>query len=47
MTCGFAATVLRHSLTVVSANSDFERLPEVRAFPLESWRSPDITLPDV
>ena len=32
-----AATALRHSLTVVSTDSDFERMRQVREFNLESW----------
>ena len=32
-----AATALCHSLTVVSSDSDFERMREVREFSLESW----------
>lgn len=36
-----ASTALRHSLTVVSADQDFERIREVREFALECWLSPD------
>lgn len=32
-----AATALRHSLTVVSTDSDFERMRQVQEFNLESW----------
>jgi tRNA(fMet)-specific endonuclease VapC len=32
-----AATALQHSLIVVSTDSDFERMRQVREFPLESW----------
>ena len=32
-----AATALRHSLTVVSTDSDFERMRQVREFNIESW----------
>lgn len=36
-----ASTALRHALTVISADSDFQRMQIVRSFPLESWLSPD------
>ncbi|MEH2269826.1 MAG: PIN domain-containing protein [Nostoc sp.] len=32
-----AATVLRHSLTLVSSDSDFERMRQVREIYWESW----------
>lgn len=32
-----AATALRHSLIVVSCDSDFERMQQVREFSCESW----------
>jgi len=32
-----AATAICHSLTVVSSDSDFERMRQVREFNLESW----------
>ena len=32
-----AATALCHSLTIVSSDSDFERMRQVREFNLESW----------
>ena len=40
-----ASTALRHELTLVSADSDFQRMREVRAFSLESWLSPDTPTP--
>ena len=33
------ATTLQHNLTLVSADSDMERIREVQLFSLESWRS--------
>ncbi|WP_254564081.1 type II toxin-antitoxin system VapC family toxin [Oscillatoria sp. HE19RPO] len=35
-----AAISLRNRLTIVSADSDFQRMQAVKALPLESWRSP-------
>jgi tRNA(fMet)-specific endonuclease VapC len=35
-----AAIALRHNFTVVSADSDFERMREAREFLLECWWSP-------
>jgi tRNA(fMet)-specific endonuclease VapC len=32
-----AATALRHSSTIVSSDSDFERMRQIREFGLESW----------
>ncbi len=32
-----AASALQHNLTVVSADSDFQRIQQVRALSLESW----------
>jgi len=32
-----AATALRHSLIIVSCDSDFERMRQVRKFSLENW----------
>lgn len=32
-----AATALHHSLTIVSCDSDFERMRQVREFSLENW----------
>ncbi|MBD2498265.1 type II toxin-antitoxin system VapC family toxin [Nostoc sp. FACHB-280] len=32
-----AATALRHSLIIVSCDSDFERMQQVREIPWESW----------
>lgn len=33
-----AAVALQHKLILVSGDSDFQRMREVRPFPLESWR---------
>ncbi|MCM2405099.1 hypothetical protein MMC39_03585 [Anabaena sp. CCAP 1446/1C] len=32
-----AAIALRHSLIIVSCDSDFERMRQVREFSLENW----------
>ncbi|HEY9703651.1 MAG TPA: type II toxin-antitoxin system VapC family toxin [Allocoleopsis sp.] len=32
-----AATVIQHDLTLISADSDFQRIHQVRPFPLQSW----------
>jgi len=32
-----AATALRHSLILVTSDSDFQRMRQVREFPVESW----------
>jgi tRNA(fMet)-specific endonuclease VapC len=33
-----AATTIQHSLTLVSADSDFKRINQVQTFSLESWK---------
>jgi tRNA(fMet)-specific endonuclease VapC len=32
-----AATALRHSLILITSDSDFQRMRQVREFPVESW----------
>jgi tRNA(fMet)-specific endonuclease VapC len=34
-----AAIALQHQLTLVSCDSDFQRMQQARSFPLESWMS--------
>ena len=34
-----AAIALQHQLNLVSSNSDFQRMQQVKSFPIESWMS--------